>query len=101
MPPISWIPSVITFFLLSFCIFKNLHVPKLFFKENCVVGCPRGWMPGAVAPRSHLCTPLMATLHIYFIPFFCISSGCLLFPSSKYDREPAQAEVVQIFFLLF
>src|SRR6218665_768392 len=30
------------------------------FSENSLVGCPPGWMPGAVAPtRTPLCTPLL------------------------------------------
>jgi len=47
MFPISWMPSVITFFLLFFHIIK--HLPTL-FKESWVIGCPQAGCPGSSHP---------------------------------------------------
>jgi len=48
--------SLIFHFLL---LFLSIYL-HFFVNENWVLGCPPGWMPGAVAPPAPrpLCTPL-------------------------------------------
>src|SRR6218665_1917407 len=47
--PLSYMPTVLTFFLLISCNFKHLPTPFLRKLDHWV---PPGWMPGAVAPPS-------------------------------------------------
>src|SRR6218665_2321982 len=48
-----------------------LNIYPHFFSENCLVGGPPGWMPGAVAP---LHPPLHAMI---FTNFIIISNHCI------------------------
>jgi len=50
MPPLSWIPGAVLHFLRIYLYFFNICL--CIFSENSVVGCPPGWMPGAVAPPA-------------------------------------------------
>src|SRR6218665_91910 len=50
-----------------------LNIYPHFFSENCLVGGPPGWMPGAVAP----CTPLCMPPRMIFTNFIIISNHCI------------------------
>lgn len=45
-----WMPDNLQRFMTTFFLLFR-HLPA-FFNENWVVGCPLGWMPGAVSPSA-------------------------------------------------